>query len=181
MFTTLIMSEVTPLMGAVMLAAVVAAIISTADSLLLLVATTFTHDFYCKVKSNVTDKEELLVSRVSTIVFGVGSVVLTFFINDTIQTFQAKAVTLMGSALAVTTMVGVAYKKANKISAIIAAVCGFATAVIWYALNQPFGIMPALPACAVCFVVIMVASWITPASANDTADKEVMENLFGKQ
>lgn len=78
-FTTLIMSEVTPLMGAVMLAAVVAAIISTADSLLLLVATTFTHDFYCKVKSNVTDKEELLVSRVSTIVFGVGSVVLTFF------------------------------------------------------------------------------------------------------
>lgn len=62
MFTTLIMSEVTPLMGAVMLAAVVAAIISTADSLLLLVATTFTHDFYCKVKSNVTDKEELLVS-----------------------------------------------------------------------------------------------------------------------
>lgn len=73
----------------------VAAIISTADSLLLLVATTFTHDFYCKVKSNVTDKEELLVSRVSTIVFGVGSVVLTFFINDTIQTFQAKAVTLM--------------------------------------------------------------------------------------
>lgn len=113
-FTTLIMSEVTPLMGAVMLAAVVAAIISTADSLLLLVATTFTHDFYCKVKSNVTDKEELLVSRVSTIVFGVGSVVLTFFINDTIQTFQAKAVTLMGSALAVTTMVGVAYKKANQ-------------------------------------------------------------------
>lgn len=180
-FTTLIMSEVTPLMGAVMLAAVVAAIISTADSLLLLVATTFTHDFYCKVKSNVTDKEELLVSRVSTIVFGVGSVVLTFFINDTIQTFQAKAVTLMGSALAVTTMVGVAYKKANKISAMIAAVCGFVTAVIWYALNQPFGIMPALPACAVCFVVIMVASWITPASANDTADKEVMENLFGKQ
>lgn len=34
----------------------------------------------------------------------------------------------------------------------IAAVCGFVTAVIWYALNQPFGIMPALPACAVCFV-----------------------------
>lgn len=180
-FTTLIMTEVTPLMGAVMLAAVVAAIISTADSLLLLVATTFTHDFYCKVKSNVTDKEELLVSRISTIVFGVGSVVLTFFINDTIQTFQAKSVTLMGSALAVTTMVGVAYKKANKISAMIAAVCGFATAVVWYALDQPFGIMPALPSCAVCFVVIMVASWVTPASANDTADKEVMENLFGKE
>lgn len=180
-FTTLVMTEVNPFTGAIMLAAVVAAIISTADSLLLLVATTFTHDFYCKVKSNVSDKEELMVSRLSTLVFGIGAVVLTFFINDTIQTFQAKAVTLMGSALAVTTMVGVAYKRANKYSAIAAAVCGFATAVIWYALNQPFGIMPALPACAVCFVVIMVVTPLTPANANDTADKEVMENLFGKE
>lgn len=179
-FTTLVMTEVAPLSGAIMLAAVVAAIISTADSLLLLVATTFTHDFYCKVKSNVSDKEELLVSRVATVVFGVGAVVLTFFINDTIQTFQAKSVTLMGSALAVTTMVGVAWKKANKISAIIAGAAGFATAVIWYALGTTGGIMAALPACVVCFVVMMVATWLTPASANDTADKEVMENLFGK-
>lgn len=180
-FTTLVTTEVNPISGAIMFAAVVAAIISTADSLLLLVATTFTHDFYCKVKRNVSDKEELLVSRISTVVFGVGAVVLTFFISDTIQTVQAKAVTLMGSALAVTTMVGVAYKKANKISAIIAAFCGFTTALVWYALNQPFGIMAALPACAVCFIVIMAVTPFTSSNANDTADKEVMHNLFGNE
>ena len=163
----------------VVIAAVVAAIISTADSLLLLVATTFTHDFYCKVKSNVSDKEELLVSRISTVVFGVGAVVLTFFISDTIQTVQAKAVTLMGSALAVTTMVGVAYKRANKISAVLAALAGFATALIWYAKGQPYGIMAALPACLVCFIVIMVVTPLTSERANDTADKDVMRNLFG--
>lgn len=179
-FTTLVMTEVTPISGAIMLAAIVAAIISTADSLLLLVATTFSHDVYSKLKSNVSDKEELLVSRIATLVFGIGSVILTFFINDTIQTFQAKAVTLMGSALAVTAMVGVAYKKANKYSAILAAICGFVTAVIWYSMGQPGGIMAALPACGVCFIVIMVASQFTPASANNSADKEVMENLFGK-
>lgn len=180
-FTTLVTTEVAPITGAIMLAAVVAAIISTADSLLLLVATTFSHDFYCKLKGNVSDKEELRVSRIATVVFGVGAVVATFFINDTIQTFQAKAVTLMGSALAVTTMVGVAYKRANKYSAIIAAICGFVTAVIWYTLGQPGGIMAALPACAVCFIVIMVATLLTPSTANETADKEVMENLFGKE
>ena len=178
-FMTLVMTEVTPIAGAVMFAAVVAAIISTADSLLLLVATTFTHDFYCKVKSNVSDKEELLVSRISTVVFGVGAVVLTFFISDTIQTVQAKAVTLMGSALAVTTMVGVAYKRANKISAVLAALAGFATALIWYAKGQPYGIMAALPACLVCFIVIMVVTPLTSERANDTADKDVMRNLFG--
>ena len=179
-FTTLVTTEVTPIIGAIMLAAVVAAIISTADSLLLLVATTFAHDFYCKVKKNVPDKEELLVSRIATIVFGVGAVVLTFYINDTIQTVQAKAVTLMGSALAVITMVGVAWKKANKISGTIAGLCGFATACYWYYLGQPYGVMAALPACAVCFVVIMVVTPMCPASANDGADKDVMERLFGK-
>lgn len=180
-FTTLVMTEVVPISGAIMLAAVVAAIISTADSLLLLVATTFSHDFYCKVKKNVSDKEELLVSRIATLVFGIGAVVLTFFINDTIQTFQAKSVTLMGSALAITTMVGVAWKRVNKISAILSALCGFATAVVWYSLGQPGGIMAALPACAVSFVVIMIATWLTPADANKDADPEVMENLFGKE
>lgn len=179
-FTTLVMQEVSPISGAIMLAAVVAAIISTADSLLLLVATTFTHDFYCKLKTDVSDKEELHVSRIATVVFGIGAVVLTFFINDTIQTFQAKAVTLMGSALAVTTMVGVCHRKANKISASIAAICGFLTAVAWYSMGQPFGLMPALPACGVCFIVIMIVSQLTPESANDTADPEVMKNLFGE-
>ena len=93
-----------------------------------MIATTFAHDFYSKVKSNVSDKEELFVSRVSTIVFGIGAVALTFVMSDTIQIIQAKAVTLMGAAMAVPIMVGVAWKRANKISAMIAAAAGFVTA-----------------------------------------------------
>lgn len=180
-FTTLVFNEVNPIMGAIMLAAVVAAIISTADSLLLLIATTFAHDFYCKVKKDVSDKEELLVSRISTLVFGLGAVALTFIMSDTIQIIQAKAVTLMGAAMAVTVMVGVVWKRANKISACISAIAGFITAGIWYFLGQPFGIMAALPACLVSFIVLMAVSVVTPASANDSADKETMEHLFGKE
>lgn len=179
-FTTLVFSEVNPIIGAIMLASVVAAIISTADSLLLLIATTFAHDFYSKVKSNVSDKEELFVSRVSTIVFGIGAVALTFVMSDTIQIIQAKAVTLMGAAMAVPIMVGVAWKRANKISAMIAAAAGFVTALVWYGLGQPAGIMAALPACLVCFIVIMVGSVMTPESANESADKETMDHLFGE-
>ena len=179
-FTTLVFSEVNPIIGAIMLASVVAAIISTADSLLLLIATTFAHDFYSKVKSNVSDKEELFVSRVSTIVFGIGAVALTFVMSDTIQIIQAKAVTLMGAAMAVPIMVGVAWKRANKISAMTAAAAGFVTALVWYGLGQPAGIMAALPACLVCFIVIMVGSVMTPESANESADKETMDHLFGE-
>ena len=179
-FTTLIMTEVSPWSGAIMLASVVAAIISTADSLLLLVATTFSHDVYCKVKKGVSDKEELFVSRIATVVFGIGSVVMTFFISDTIQTVQAQAVTLMGGFMAIALLVGVAWKRANKISGIVSGVAGFATAIIWILAGSPGGIMPALPACLVAFVVMMVVTWLTPVNASDSADKEMMDNLFGE-
>lgn len=180
-FTTLVFNEVNPVIGAVMLAAVVAAIISTADSLLLLIATTFAHDFYCKVKKDVSDREELLVSRVSTLVFGFGAVALTFVMSDTIQSIQAKAVTLMGAAMAVVVMVGVSWKRANKISACISAAAGFAVACVWYFMGQPFGIMAALPACLVSFTVLIAVSAITPADANASADRETMKQLFGEE
>ena len=100
--------------------------------------------------------------------------------SDTIPIIQAKAVTLMGAAMAVPIMVGVAWKRANKISAMIAAAAGFVTALVWYGLGQPAGIMAALPACLVCFIVIMVGSVMTPESANESADKETMDHLFGE-
>ena len=68
----------------------------------------------------------------------------------------------MGAAMAVPIMVGVAWKRANKISAMTAAAAGFVTALVWYGLGQPAGIMAALPACLVCFIVIMVGSVMTP-------------------
>ena len=110
-----------------MFAAVMAAIISTADSLLLLAAGTFSNDIYSKLKPNVSDKEILNVSRVATLVIGIGAVLLSFWFNDAIQFIQARAVTLMGAAMAMLTMVGVVWKRANRTGAAVSMVAGFAT------------------------------------------------------
>ena len=178
-FTRLILDQTTPLFGAVMFAAVMAAIISTADSLLLLAATTFTHDVIKQVKPEMSDAKELKTSRIVTVVMAVLGIVFMFFMTDTIQGINAKAVTLMGSALALVVMFGVAWKRVNLISACITAVCGFATAMIWYKLGQPFKIMPALPACVVGLIVLVVSTLLTPKeAAKKTADPELMAKLF---
>ena len=180
-FTTLILNHTSPLFGAVMFAAVMGAIISTADSLLLLAATTFTHDVIKPVRPEMTSEQELKVSRVSTVVFAVFGIVFMYFMTDTIQGINAKAVTLMGSALALVVMFGCFWKRVNLISASITAVCGFATAMIWYRLGTPGGVMAALPACAVGLIVLVISTYLTPADAYKKADPELMEKLFGKE
>ena len=158
-FVALVTEMLSPVSGGIMFAAVIAAIISTADSLLLLSATTFSNDLWGKyVKPDLSDKQKLWISRVATVVIGIGAILATFVINDAIQFIQVKAVTLMGASMAVLTMVGVVWKGANKVGAAISMITGFITAGVWYALGQPGGIYAALPAIIVSFITIIIFS-----------------------
>lgn len=174
-FLTLVTQELHPIVGGVIFAAVVAAIISTADSILLLAAATFSNDVYAKFKK-VSDQEQLKVSRIATLVIGVASVGLSFFMEDAILFIQAKSVTLMGSAMAMLTIVGVMWKRANKAGAIGCMVSGLVTACVWYALGEPYGIMAALPGIIVSFIVMVVVSnMTTPPPA------QVIEKFFPEE
>ncbi len=170
-FVTLVTQQLSPFWGGIMFAAVVAAIISTADSLLLLAASTFSNDLWAKIKPNTTDADQLKISRIATVVIGIGSVALSFILSDAIQFIQAKSVTLMGAAMAILTLVGVVWKGANKTGAAASMICGFATACIWYYLGQPYGVMAALPAVFVAFIVLLVVSKATTPPPKEIVDK----------
>lgn len=175
-FVTLVTQQLSPIWGGIMFAAVVTAIISTADSLLLLAASTFSNDLWAKIKADTTDAQQLKVSRIATVVIGIGAVVLSFVLSDAIQFIQAKSVTLMGAAMAILTMVGVIWKGANKTGAAASMICGFATACIWYYLGQPYGVMAALPAVVVALIVLVVVSKVTAPPPQDIIEKFFPEN-----
>ncbi|OUO93501.1 hypothetical protein B5F39_07325 [Cloacibacillus sp. An23] len=169
-FLSLVTQKLHPIAGGIMFAAVVAAIISTADSILLLAAATFSNDVYAKFRK-VSDQEQLKVSRIATVVIGVASVALSFFMEDAILFIQAKSVTLMGSAMAMLTIVGVMWKRANKAGAVACMVCGLAAACIWYALGEPYGVMAALPGIIVSLIALIVVSCITPPPSDKVIAK----------
>ena len=178
-YVTLVTSQLSPVAGGLMFAAVVAAIISTADSLLLLAATTFTNDLWVKfAKPDTSDKDQLKISRIATLVIGIGAIVLSFLINEAIQFIQAKAVTMMGATMAVIVMVGVVWKGANKIGAAASMIAGFVTAAIWYYLGQPGGIYAALPAVIVALIVLVVVSLATKSTE---VPKEVIDQFFPEE
>ncbi|WP_138160560.1 sodium:solute symporter family protein [Peptoniphilus catoniae] len=173
-FTTLVTQTVNPVIGGLMFAAVISAIISTADSLLLLASTTFTRDI-CRnfIKPNMTSKEELNLSRISTVVFGVLGVALTFVVGDVIQFIQARAVTLMGSAIAMLILIGAFDKKITSTAALWSMIVGFVVANIWYQLGQPYGIFSALPGSISSGLVLVIVSKFTKPM-----DKEKLVDFF---
>lgn len=161
-FSTLMTETLPPVIGGIMFAAVIAAIISTADSMLLLASTTWTCDIYKKaINPKLSPKAELTMARVSTVVIGIVGVLLTFVLNDAIQFINAKAVTLMGSTIAMLILIGAFNKNITKASAMASMIAGFATACIWYALGQPGGVYAALPGSIVAAVVMLMVSKFT--------------------
>lgn len=173
-FNTLVTQTVNPILGGVMFAAVIAAIVSTADSLLLLASTTFARDIYKEfVRPDMSGKTELNISRIATLVIGLLAVALTFTQSDVIQSIQAKAVTLMGSAMAMLVLIGAFNKKITSAGAMASMLTGFIVANIWYFLGQPFGIYAALPGTISAGLVLVVVSKFTKPM-----DKERLEPFF---
>ena len=161
-YTALVTQTLPPVFGGIMFAAVIAAIISTADSLLLLASTTWTRDIWKKfIKPDMSSKQELSMARVSTVVIGIVGTLLMFVMNDAIQFIQARAVTLMGSAIAMLVLIGAFNKKITSAGAMASMVVGFVVANIWYALGQPFGVYSALPGTISAAIVMLVVSKFT--------------------
>lgn len=170
-FNSLVTQTVHPVLGGLMFAAVIAAIISTADSLLLLASTTFTRDIWKEfIDQNMSSQKELNMSRVATVLLGILGVLLTFMQSDVIQSIHAKAVTLMGSSMAMLVLIGAFNKKITSKGAMASMIVGFIVANIWYALGQPFGISPALSGpLSAGITMLIVSSFTEPMSKEQLA------------
>lgn len=176
-FNSLVTETVHPILGGLMFAAVIAAIISTADSLLLLASTTFTRDIWKEfIKPEMESNFELKMSRIVTIMIGIIGVVLTFMQSDVIQSIHARAITLMGSSMAMLVLIGAFNKKITKTGAMASMIAGFIVASIWYSLGQPYGISPALAGpISSGLVMIIVSSFTKPMT------KEELEPFFPEE
>jgi SSS family solute:Na+ symporter len=84
-FPTLIINQFPPLLGALILAALVSASMSSADSCVLSVGTILSVDIVKKIKPELTEKQVLLVARIGIVVFGLIALGLALFINNIIS------------------------------------------------------------------------------------------------
>lgn len=134
--------------------AIIAAIWSTAPVLMMITSTTFTRDFYKKIKPDATDKQELFVSRISIVVIGIVGTMLGLsadsFLDQMYGAFQIRSI------VAITLLVALFWPRVSTTAAFWSMLVGGATAAVWFFAGNPMGVSCFWPGAAVCLLILVV-------------------------
>lgn len=161
-------------MGAIVLAACVAFIVTTADSFLLSTATNLTYDVWAKfIKKDATDKQKIKFLRITIVGLMVLAIVLCLFFPD-ILSLQLTAYTMYGAAITPALLFALFSKRVTKAGGISGIISGAAATIIWnILLNKPMGIESAIVAVPVSILFIIVVSIFTK-NKDDSCNIEVL-------
>ncbi|MFA1822286.1 sodium:solute symporter [Virgibacillus oceani] len=160
-FPTIVTTLLPPFVGALLLVVVIAALVTTTNSIILSTSINVARDFYQQLrKGDVSSKELQKVSQISVVIIAVISFLLAFFMPNIIDAIVF-AYTMYAAGLLIPMYVGYLWKGATATAGMLSIIGGGGTALLWYILNQPFGLPPMVPSLLVSLVLIIVISFIT--------------------
>lgn len=159
----------------ILLSAILAASMSTADSQLLASSSAFSSDVYKPVlRKNASDKEMLWAGRIMVAIIAV----IAFFIANSpkcggIMALVECAWAAFGAAFGPTIILSLYWKRFTYKGAIAGIVSGFAVDALWYAfLSAPTGLYEIIPGFIVSLVVAVVVT------LNDKEPSKEVQDLF---
>jgi SSS family transporter len=163
----MIASAVLPsFIGAILLAAVASAMMSTVDSVLLVAGSALSHDIYQPlINPNASEKKKIWVGRIGVVISGVVPVILLllgFGRGELVQMMVALFSALMASCFLMPVVLGVLWKRTTKEGAIASMIGGLTAAVTWKVLGLGSIIDPVVAGFVVSTVLIVVVSLLTP-------------------
>jgi Na+/proline symporter len=121
-----------PALAGLILAAVISAIRSTADSQLLVAASCVTRDFYEKtLDKHVSDKKLLTMSRITVIIVGVAATVIALMEVPVIFWFVLFAWAGLGAAFGPPLILSVYWKGLTKAGVLAGMLTGFGMTLLW--------------------------------------------------
>lgn len=146
----------------IVLAAVVAATMSSASGNMIGTATMFTNDVFRPYLNNgkQDDKKEIWISRVVMVVVGAVGLIVALVASNIISVMMG-AFALRSAGPFAAFICGLFYKNVTKRAGFISIVSGTVVAAIWiYALDTPWGLSAMVPGGIVALVVIFAVSAI---------------------
>ena len=147
-------------------------IVSTADSFLLVPATTFINDVYSTYINPKADQKRIIfISRILVLTFGVIAYLVTHAFAETTGFFKKAlyAYTIYGSAITPTLVAALFWKRATKAGAISSIVTGTAVTLLWSEVDVVRNSLPGgladleavLPAITLSVIILVVVSLCT--------------------
>lgn len=153
-----------------MLASAVALFITTADSYLLSAGTNITYDFWTRfINKDASDKEKLIVTRVSIVVLGILALVIGKFFPS-ILSLQMYAYSIYGAAVTPAFLACLFWDKATKQGGLSSIMVGGLIVLIWEGiLKNPMGLNSIVIAGPLSIICLIVVSLLTQEKNKEIA------------
>ena len=182
-FMVLVQNMFPTVIAGLLLSAVLAAIMSTADSQLLVASSSFSSDIYNTLfNKNASEKTLLNVSRITIVVVAIIACLLALDPNSSVFEIVAHAWAGFGAAFGPVILCSLFWKRCNEYGALAGVISGGAVALlwayvptaIWGADNLPgiFTVYEIIPGFIVSLALIFIVSLATKAPS-----KEVIEEF----
>lgn len=170
----IVMSQVLfhPLVGGFLLAAILAAIMSTISSQLLVTSSSLTEDFYKLIrgeeKAKTHQKEFVMIGRLSVLVVAIVAIAIAWNPNDTILNLVGNAWAGFGASFSPLVLFALYWKGLTRAGAVSGMVSGALVVIVWIAwikplahINEIFGLYEIIPGFIVSVIVTYVVSKLT--------------------
>ncbi|MCU7893292.1 MAG: sodium/proline symporter PutP [Candidatus Thiodiazotropha sp. (ex Ustalcina ferruginea)] len=152
-----------PLLAGICLAAILAAIMSTADSQLLVSSSTFTGDLYrLLLRKQASERELVIVGRLAVLVIALVAFLLAMDRDNKVLDLVAYAWAGFGAAFGPAVLLSLYWKGMNRWGALAGIVTGGVTVVIWKPLQGGiFDLYEIVPGFLASMLVIVLVSSMT--------------------
>jgi sodium/proline symporter len=162
-FMVLVNSLFHPVVAGILMAAVLAAIMSTADSQLLVSSSALAEDFYKAIlKKDAGDAELVWIGRGAVVLIAVIALVLALNPDNTVLGLVSYAWAGFGAAFGPAILLSLYWKRMNRNGALAGIVLGGLTVVIWKQLSGGiFDLYEIIPGFILAIVAIIVVSLLT--------------------
>ena len=171
-FITMARKFFPPALSGLLLAAIIAASVSTADSQLLVASSSFTADLYTNFKKDVSEKEAVLVGRIVVVVIAVIAYLIASSKGagaQAIMNLVENAWGAFGASFGPVIILALFWREFNYKGAIAGIIAGFVVDLGWLfgGLSASTGVYELLPGFICGMLVAFVVAKVTP-----TLDKE---------
>ncbi len=162
-FMLLVNAAFHPVIAGILLAAILAAIMSTADSQLLVSSSALAEDFYKQVvKRNATSEEVVRVGRIGVMVISITALVLAMTPDSSVLGLVSYAWAGFGAAFGPVLVLSLYWSRMNRNGALAGIVVGGVTIVVWKQLTggifDVYEIVPGMVFSTVAIVTVTLIS-----------------------
>lgn len=172
-----------PLITGFLLAAILAAIMSTISSQLLVTSSALTEDFYKTfLRRNATDKELVLVGRLSVLLVAIVGLLLALTPNKTILALVGYAWAGFGSAFGPAVLLSLYWRRMTKWGALAGMVVGAVTVLVWVNIPGLSDFMyEMIPGFTLSLIAVIGVSFMTSIPNKEVQDTfNEMEKVISK-